>query len=79
MRPPMQKPVMPIFAAFTFGRLPRKSSAARMSCDDLRVVELLHQPDRLGQLVVADLVVGQAAVVDVGRERDVALGRRSGA
>ena len=59
MRPPMQKPVMPILAAFTLGFAAEEVERRADVRDDLRVVELLHQPDRLGQLVVADLVVGR--------------------
>src|SRR5438093_9126084 len=43
--------------------------------DDLRVLERLHQRDRLGELVVADRATLSAAPVEIRRERNVALAR----
>src|SRR2546425_12599798 len=45
--------------------------------DDLRVLERLHEPDRLGQLVVTDRATLPAAPVEIRRERDIALARDS--
>src|SRR2546426_9053326 len=41
--------------------------------DDLRILERLHQPDRLGELIVAGRATLAAAPVEIRRERDVAL------
>src|SRR2546425_7131042 len=45
--------------------------------DDLRVLERLHEPDRLRQLVVTDRATLPAAPVEIRRERDIALARDS--
>src|SRR5437016_3071879 len=49
--------------------------AARDVGDDLRALERLHEPDRLGELVVADRASLPASPVEIRRERDVALAR----
>src|SRR5437773_6159525 len=45
--------------------------------DDLRILERLHERDRLGQLVVTDRATLPAAPVETRRERDIALARDS--
>src|SRR5207244_6690609 len=59
------------------GLLLEVDNRAAEVADDLRVLERLHERDRLGQLVVTDRATLPAAPVEIRRERDTALDRDS--